>query len=154
MAKATTEVFAEMVVEFETTGGTIPAAQLITSASAATPSLITVPTIASFTLNDIVTISGLGGTIASKNGTYKVGTPTVTVAPAGTFTALANGTGGVALDLVAAGAQTQATQPGMNVQPALGAGLVWSKICGITSRTVNRTTTMQSTGPISSIWRM
>lgn len=139
MARATTEIFAEMTVEIETTGGALPVAQNITTI--AVPGIITPADITKFVINDIVLISGFTGANAVKNGYYKVGTVTTS------FAALA-APGGIALDITGSTPTppwNQTNMPGMSILPAAPATFAWSKICGITSRTVNRTTTMQST---------
>lgn len=142
MAKATTEVFAEMTVEFETTGGALnPASQQITSiTSASSPAVATVATGTIFTVGSTAIISGLpssGGSadVSGKNGAYKVGASTATTV---TLT-------GLDLTSWGAGPITSALAPNMTLLPQPANTLVWSKICGVTSRTVNRTTTMQQT---------
>jgi len=136
MARATTEVFAEMTVELETTGGALPVPQLISNLTNVAAAVATVPNTALFTTADKVVVT-LPPPNHLKSGSYTVGTITGTT----------NGTIVLTgLDLSALGAPlTQANAAGMTVTPKLGATLVWSKICGITSRTVNRTTTMQQT---------
>jgi hypothetical protein len=137
MTKATTEIFAEMTVEFETTGGALPAPVSIVSISNANPAVCTVGAgdISKFTAAMSVTLSNIPSPNTAINGAYVIGTPT-----GNTFTLVGlNGT------TITGAPLTQTNAPGMTVTPALAGTLVWSKICGITSRTVNRTTTMQST---------
>lgn len=131
--RATTEVFAEMVVEIETSGGTLPASQLLTSLSNANPAVATVPTIAAFVAGDVVYVS-IPAPNAALSGSYVVGVVTGSTFPL---------TGLNASALAAPLTQTNAA--GLSIQPAIPNTLVWSKICGITSRTVNRTTTIQTT---------
>jgi len=52
---------------------------------------------------------------------------------------------GLDLSAYGAGPITSAQAPNMTLLPQPAGTLVWSKVCGITSRTVNRTTTMQTT---------
>jgi len=140
MARATTEQFHEMVVELETSGTALPVASNIVSISAANPAVVAVAagTGASYSTSQQITISGLTGGNVGFNGTYKitlVSTDNVTV------TGL-NGT----LFTSPTGPLNQTNTPGMTAMPSPStATYVWSKICGITSRTVNRTTTMQQT---------
>src|SRR4051812_31842327 len=130
MARATTEIFAEMTLEVETTGAALnPAAQAITSLT--TAGVATVATGTVFATGDTAIISGLpssGGSadISGKNGAYKVTSSTATsVTLAG-------------LDLTAwgAGPITSANAPNMTLLPQPAGTLVWAKVCGITSRTV------------------
>lgn len=138
MARAQTENFAEMVVEIETSGGELPPS-LVTpsSVSNANPAVVTVGTdsIGFFADGDSITIAGGAGTgMTVINGVQTVDNLD---AVAGTFELTAIDTS------TAAGPQTS----GITIQPENPnvTPLVWAKICGLTSRTVTRTNTMQQT---------
>ena len=138
MARATTEAFHEMTVEIETTGGALnPASQAITGFTSASPAVATVATGTVFTVGSTAIVSGLPTSpvdLSAKNGAYKVAASTAT-----TVTLTGLDLTGVAPPLATANA------PNMTLLPEPAGTLVWGKICGITSRTVNRTTTMQQT---------
>jgi hypothetical protein len=136
MARASTENFAEMTVEIETSGGDLPPPMVnASSVSNAATASVTVGTddIDLFQGGDAITVAGGVGAFTVINGAQTVGTVDTA---AGSFTLTGVDT--------SAGASPQTT--GVTVQPA-GAGdvLVWEKVCGLTSRTVSRTNTMQTT---------
>ena len=133
MAKATTEQFSEMVIEVETTGAALPVAQLVTNLTAAAAALVTVADGTKFTAGGQVNLS-IPGANSSFSGIYNV-----TSIAANVLTTSFNSTS------ITGGPLTQTNAPNMSATPGLGASLVWSKLCGLTSRTVTRTTTMQTT---------
>jgi tail tube protein len=139
MARATTEIFAEATLEIETTGAALnPASQAITSITVA--GVATVATGTVFTAGSTAIISGLpssGGNadVSGKNGAYLVASSTATTV---TLT-------GLDLSAYGAGPITSAQAPSMTLLPQPAGTLVWAKVCGLTSRTFNRTTTMQQT---------
>lgn len=138
MARATTEVFAELILEVETTGAALnPAAQAVTAFTSVNPAVATVATGTAFATGSTAILSGLPTSpvdLSSKNGAYVVFASTAT-----TVTLTGLDLTGVAPPL------TTANAPNMTLLPQPLGTLVWSKVCGITSRTVSRTTTMQQT---------
>jgi hypothetical protein len=139
LARATSEIFAEMTLEVESTGAALnPASQAITSITVG--GVATVATGTVFTTGSTAIISGLPSTggnadVSGKNGAYLVASSTATTV---TLT-------GLDLSAFGAGPITAAIAPNMTLLPQPAGTLVWAKVCGITSRTVNRTTTMQQT---------
>jgi hypothetical protein len=139
MARATTEIFAELTLEVESSGAALnPASQQITSITVG--GVATVATGTVFAVGSTAIISGLpssGGNadVSGKNGAYLVSASTATTV---TLT-------GLDLSAYGAGPITSAQAPAMTLLPQPAGTLVWGKVCGITSRTVNRTTTMQTT---------
>lgn len=135
MARAITENFAEMYIEVETSGNPLPSGPVDASISNANPAVVTVDSgeITKFNPGDTVTVARLIGDMAAGNGDQTVGTVNTV---AGTFTLSG-------LDLSAAVASQSS---GVTVQPENSGGLlVWSRFCGLTSRTITRQHNMQTT---------
>ena len=134
MARAITENFAEMYIEVETSGGPLPSGPItVLSVSNANPAVVLIDTSDTNKIanGNTVTIAGLTGDMTAGNGDQVVAGLNTT---AGTFT--------IAVDLSAAAAP-QST--GITATPVSTEPLVWSRPCGLTSRTVNRQHNMQTT---------
>jgi Phage tail tube protein len=132
MARATTEKFHEMTLEFDTSGTVLPPASVAAlSVSAAASAIFTMSAsdIAYFTAGDTVIISGGVSNFSTVNGSKVVGVITGATFPLNP-------------PAVTTGSPLTTT---IMLQPKIPTGLVWSKLCGLTSRTVNRTTTIQTT---------
>lgn len=135
MTRAVTENFHEMTVEVMTAGDPPPVPITVLSLSNANPAVVSVgvSNISLFTNGDSVTIAGAVGTgMTVANGAHTIGAVN---AGAGTFqlTGIDTSTG--------AAPQTS----GVTVLPAAGDPAVWTKICGLTQRGVERTHNMQTT---------
>jgi len=135
MTRAVTENFHEMVVEVMTAGDPPPVPITVLSLSNANPAVVSVGTgnIGLFTNGDTVLIAGAAGTgMTAANGSHPISAVNT---GAGTFalTGIDTSTG--------AGPQTS----GVTVTPAAGDPAVWSKICGLTQRGIERTHNMQTT---------
>lgn len=134
MARAVTENFHEMTVEV-LTGGDLPRVPIdVLSLSNTAVAKITIPVeyIDQFANLDVVTVAGATGTgMTTANGSHPIGNLN---AAAGTFelTGISTATG------------TAPQTSGVTVTAAAGDPAVWSKICGITQRGINRTHNMQT----------